>query len=119
MNITYVDKLGTFCLWLTALSCPVCWSLFASVGSALDLGILLLYKPILMAYAFPGFMEITLLGAVLAYRFHKHLVPLVIGILSPLLALYGFYFGWIVILMYTGIFGCLVSAGLSYWATRK
>ena len=119
MNITFVDKVGSFGVLVTALSCPACWPLFASVGSALGLGILLPYEPYLMNYAFPGFMGLTLVGAVLAYRFHKNIIPLIIGVLSPLLALYGFYFGWIVLLMYIGIFGCLVSAGLSYWANRK
>lgn len=119
MNITFVDKLGSLGVLLTALSCPVCWPLFASVGSALGLGILLPYEPILMNYAFPGFMGITLVGAVLAYRFHKQITPLIIGVISPLLALYGFYVGWILILMYTGIFGILISSILSYFATRK
>ena len=44
MNITFVDKLGSFGVLLTALSCPACWPLFASVGSALGLGILLPYR---------------------------------------------------------------------------
>ena len=119
MKITFVDKFGSAGVLLTALSCPACWPLFASAGSALGLGVLLPYEPILMNYAFPGFMGITLIGAILSFRFHKQLIPLLIGVISPILALYGFYFGWIVLLMYVGIFGCLVSAVLSYFATRK
>lgn len=119
MKITFVDKFGSAGVLLTALSCPACWPLFASAGSALGLGILLPYEPILMNFAFPGFMGIALGGSVLSFRFHKQLAPLLIGVTSPLMALYGFYFGWIVVLMYIGIFGCMISAVLSYIATRK
>lgn len=119
MNPTFLDKFGAAGVLLTALACPACWPLFASAGSALGLGILLPYEPLLMTFAFPGFMGVTLLGSVLSFRFHKKIAPLVLGVTAPILALYGFYFGWILWLMYTGIFGSMIAAVLSYLATRR
>lgn len=119
MNITFVDKLGAIGTLFTALACPVCWPLFAVAGSALGLGILAPYEGIMMVYVFPSVIVISMVGACLSYRFHKNFIPLGIGILSGVFALYGFYVGWILILMYIGIFGILISSILSFFATRK
>ena len=119
MNITFVDKLGSIGTLFTALACPVCWPLFASAGSALGLGILAPYEGIMMVYVFPSVIVLSMIGAYLSFRFHKQLIPLGLGILSGVFALYGFYVGWILILMYIGIFGILLSSILSYFATRK
>lgn len=119
MNITFVDKIGATGTLFTALACPVCWPLFATAGSALGLGILAPFEGILMVYVFPTVIVISMVGAYLSFRFHKQLIPLVVGILSGVFALYGFYVGWILILMYIGIFGILIASILSFFATRK
>lgn len=119
LKIVFLDKFGAVGTFLTALSCPACWPLFASVGSALGLGFLLPYEAILMQVAFPLFVVISLLGSVLSYRYHKQILPLALGCISALLILYGFYGGWHLNLMYVGIFGILASSVLSYLAKRK
>lgn len=119
MKLVFLDKFGAAGVFVTALSCPVCWPLFASVGSALGLGFLLPYEAILMQVVFPVFVSIALLGSVLSYRYHRQFLPLAIGCTSALLILYGFYGGWHLNLMYIGIFGVLVSSVLSYLAKRK
>lgn len=119
MNITFLDKFGSTGTLLTALACPVCWPLFASAGSALGLGILAPYESILMTYIFPSAIVIFMLGSYLSYRTHKKLTPLVVGIESGVFALYGFYVGWVLILMYIGILGIVISSILSFIALRK
>ena len=119
MKLTFVDKLGSAGTFLTALACPVCWPLFASLGGALGLGVLAPYEGILMNYVFPGFVILAVAGAILGYLNHKSPIPLALGVLSGLMVLYGFYVGWQLILMYVGIFGLLLSSVLSYMANRK
>lgn len=119
MKISFLDKLGALGVFVTALSCPVCWPLFASVGSALGLGILLPYESVMMNYVFPAFVVLALIGGILSYLTHKQVLPAAVGVMSALLILYGFYGGWYVNLMYAGIFGLLISAGLSFIANRK
>lgn len=118
MRITIVDKIGSIGTLLTAMACPVCWPLFATAGSALGLGILQPYEGILMVYVFPAFIITALVGAVLSYRHHRKPGPLITGIVSGALALYGFYVDWQVVLMYIGIFGLLVSSIMSFAANR-
>ena len=119
MNITIVDKLGSIGTLITAMACPVCWPLFATAGSALGLGVLAPYEGILMVYVFPAFVVIALLGTVLSYLKHKSLIPLSLGVVSGGLILYGFYFGWHLVLMYIGIFGLLLSSALSFIANKR
>ena len=120
MNLTFVDKIGSVGTLLTAMACPVCWPLFATAGSALGLSLLApSYEGIMMNYVFPPFVVVALVGTILSYRNHKQWLPLVSGLASGLLVLYGFYVGWQLTLMYIGIFGLLISSILSFLANRK
>lgn len=106
-------------MFITALSCPVCWPLFAGIGGALGLGILAPWEGIMMNYVFPPFVVVALIGTVFSYKNHQQVVPLVFGVLSGSLVLFGFYVGWQLMLMYIGIFGLLVSSVLSFLANKK
>lgn len=119
MKLTFIEKIGSSGVLLTALACPVCWPLFASIGGALGLGFLAPYESVLMVYVFPLFVSVALLGTVLSYRYHRELLPLIIGVVSALFVLVGFYINWQLTLMYVGIFGLLISSALSFRANRK
>lgn len=119
MNLTSIDKIGSTGMIFTVLACPVCWPLFAGLGGALGLGVLAPFEGIMMDYVFPPFVVLTLIGSILSFQYHKQRLPLIVGILSGLLVLYGFYVGWQLTLMYIGIFGLLISSILSYLANRK
>jgi len=119
MKITFIDKVGTTGVLVTAMACPVCWPLFALAGSTLGLGILAPWEGFLMNYVFPPFVVISMLGSYFSYRYHRSLLPLGCGVLSGLLILLGFYAGWHLTLMYVGIFGLLVAAILSYFANKR
>lgn len=119
LKITYLDKVGALGTFFTALACPVCWPLFASLGSALGLAFLLPYEGFMMKVAFPGFVGLALIGCILSFLHHKNYLPLVIGVASALLIFYGFYGAWYRLPMYMGIFGLPVSALLSFYVSRK
>ncbi|MDD9891481.1 MAG: MerC family mercury resistance protein [Gammaproteobacteria bacterium] len=119
MKLLLFQKLGVAGTLLTAMACPACWPLFATAGSTLGLGVLLPWEGVLMNYVFPPFVVISILGVIQAYRFHKQLVPTVVGTVSGLSILFGFYVGWQLTLMYIGMLGLLVSAVLGHLASRK
>ncbi len=119
MKLTFVDKIGSMGMLLTALACPVCWPLFAGLGSALGLGVLAPWEGIMMDYVFPPFVVVALVGTLLSYRNHRKLMPTILGVGSALLVLYGFYVGWQLMLMYIGIFGLLISTVLSFLANKR
>lgn len=119
MKLHYIERIGAAGTFITALACPACWPLFATLGSALGLGILLPWEGILMTYVFPALVVVSVIGSALSYRQHKKVIPTLIGIVSATLILIGFYFGWILTLMYIGIFGLLASALLSHRAHRE
>lgn len=106
-------------MFMTALACPVCWPLFAGVGGTLGLGILAPWEGIMMNYVFPPFVVVALIGTVLSYRNHRQVIPLILGVLSGSLILFGFYVGWQLMLMYIGIFGLLAASVLSYLANKQ
>ncbi len=119
MKLLFLDKLGAIGTFAAAISCPVCWPLFASLGSALGLGFLLPYEGTIMRVVFPGFVGLGLIGSVVSFLYHREKLPLVVGVASALLIFYGFYGGWYRLPMYIGIFGLPVSAMLSVAANRR
>ena len=119
MKLTFVEKVGSLGVLGTAAACPVCWPLFATAGSAMGLGILAPYEPVIMNVVFPGFVLIALVGGVFGFLNHRKLLPLILNIASVSLILYGFYGGWHLVLMYIGIFGVLISSVLGYLANRQ
>lgn len=119
MNLLFLDKVGAIGTLVTALACPACWPLFATVGSTLGLGILLPWEGILMNFVFPPFVVLATVGSALSYRSHKKLLPPIIGIVSGAITIFGFYVGWQLTLMYIGIFGLLASSILGHFANRR
>ncbi len=119
MKLTFVDKFGSIGVFVTALACPVCWPLFAGLGSALGLGMLAPWEGLMMDYVFPPFVVVALVGTLISYSNHKKLIPTILGVGSALLVLYGFYVGWQLVLMYIGIFGLLISSVLSFFANKR
>lgn len=119
MKLTFIDKIGSTGVFLTALACPACWPLFAGLGSVLGLGVLAPWEGFMMDFVFPPFVVLSLVGTILSYSNHKQVIPLVFGVLSASLILYGFYVGWQLTLMYIGFFGLLISSVLSFLANKK
>jgi len=119
MKLTFIDRIGSLGTLMTAMACPVCWPLFATVGSLLGLGALAPWEGIMMSYVFPPFVIMSLIGTYLSYRNHHQSFPLICGLISGILILFGFYVSWQLTLMYVGIFGLVISSVFSYLANRK
>jgi len=119
MRAKFIEQSASIGVLVTAMACPVCWPLFALVGSSLGLGILAPWEGILMNYVFPPLVVLGAVGSVVSFKSHRKVIPLVIGLLSATMILFGFYVGWQLVLMYIGIFGMLLASVLSYLEARK
>jgi len=119
MLTKFIEQSASVGILVTAMACPVCWPLFALAGSSLGLGILAPWEGILMNYVFPPLVMLGAVGSIVSFKSHRKVIPLVVGLLSAAIILFGFYVGWQLVLMYIGIFGMLLASVLSYLEIRK
>lgn len=115
-----LDKVGMFGLFLTGIVSPCCLPLFAFVLSAFGFGSAELFGG-WTEYVFEGFVFISVIGFYIAYRKHKNIVPLVIGLESGGLIIYAYNFNsaFEVEAIYVGMFGLLIATALNYFINRK
>lgn len=73
----------------------------------------------MMHYVFPPLVLVALLGSYISYRNHRRMLPLLVGLSSGLLILFGFYVVWQLLFMYVGIFGLLIASLMSHLANAK
>jgi len=118
MKHQFLDKVGAVGALLITPSCPACFPFIAAIGSAVGLGFLRPYEGILI-YAFQALVLIALIGNLLAYRKHKKLIPLIVGIVSPGLIFFAFYIYFFEPIIYLGLFGMIVSGMLNFIENRK
>ena len=118
MKFQFLDKVGAVGALLITPSCPACFPFIAAIGSAVGLGFLRPYEGILV-YAFQALVLIALIGNLLAYRKHKKLIPLIVGIVSPGLILFAFYIYFIEPIIYLGLFGMILAGLLNFIENRK
>lgn len=109
-----------FGLFLTGIVSPCCLPLFAFVLSAFGFGSAELFGG-WTEYVFEGFVFISVIGFYIAYRKHKNIVPLVIGLESGGLIIYAYNFNsaFEVEAIYVGMFGLLIATALNYFINRK
>lgn len=119
MKLVFIDRVGSLGTLIAAMACPVCWPVLATLGSSLGLGIFAPWEGIISNFVFPPFVVIAVLGIFLSFRSHKKRLPLVLGIVSGSLILFGFYVIWQPTLVYIGIFGLLISSVLGYLANKQ
>jgi len=119
MKFLFLEKTGAIATLVTAMACPACWPLFAGIGSALGLGLLLPLEGLLMNIVFPVVVVVAIAGSVVSFRSHRRLTPLLTGLVSGGLILFGFYVQWQLTLMYIGIFGLLISSALGHLANQR
>src|SRR6266536_6314970 len=85
-----LDKLGVLGAFLAAAAAPCCFPLLAAVGAALGLGALQSWRGY-MDYAIQGFVLISAVGGVFAFRQHRQAWPLGVGLTSAVLVFFAFY----------------------------
>ena len=113
-----LDRIGTIGLFLAALATPCCFPLFAFALSALGLGSAELFGG-WTEYVFEGLVLISLIGFFIAYRQHKNIFPLLIGLASSGLIVYAYNFNFDSKTIYLGLFGLLASTLLNYYINRR
>jgi mercuric ion transport protein len=112
----HLDKLGIFGSFVAALCClgaPAVVSFVAAIG----LGFLI--KDAILLPLMILFLLLTLLGLYLGYRAHRSVWPLILGIMSSLVALF-FVFGHMVkVIAYLAIAGLVLASILNVIARHK
>jgi MerC mercury resistance protein len=116
--LSALDKFGAVGAFLAAAAAPCCMPLLAAVGAALGLTALQSWRGY-MDYAIQGFVGISVLGGVFAFRQHRQAWPLAIGLASTALVFFAFYVSYHVALIYGGLTGLAVAAVWSVIAKRR
>ncbi len=115
-----IDRISTIGLFITALASPCCFPLFGFILAAMGFGSFELFGGWTM-WVFQGLVILSLIGTYLSYRKHRCWYPLLVAVPSALSIFYGYYFvntdNWIW-LLYIGMFGLLISAGINYYRNK-
>ena len=103
---------------IAALACPACFPFFAVVGSALGLGVFLPFEGTVFL-VFQILVGLALVGNIISFFSHRKLLPLVVGVMSPLLIFFAIYIYWNSRFLYAGLFGLLAASVLNFMAKRR
>ena len=118
MKWEFVEKLGSIGSLLAAAACPACFPLLAVVGATVGLGVLRPFEGVVFL-VFRVLVGIAFIGNILTYFNHRQILPLILGVLSPLLIFFTFYVYWNTFVLYAGLFGLLITSVLNSVANRK
>ncbi len=113
-----LDKGGALGALMAAMVAPCCFPLLAPIGIALGFGALL---P-LAEYALYGVAVcaiVAMVGSVMAFRSHRHLGWLLLGVGSGLLVIAALAFPWPPSLAYAGLLGLAVAAVANHVLVRR
>jgi len=113
-----LDKFGAVGALLAAAAAPCCFPLLAAIGAAIGLGALESWRGY-MDYAIQGFVGISVLGGVFAFRQHRQVWPLGIALASAAAVFFAFYVNYQVALVYAGLTGLAVAAVGNIIAKRR
>jgi hypothetical protein len=92
--------------------------LLATAGAALGLGAWQSWRGY-MEYAIQGFVALSAFGGVFAYRQHRRVWPLGVGLASAALVFFAYYASYHVALIYSGLAGLAVAAVWNVIAKRR
>lgn len=118
MTLGCIEKVGSIGSFIAALACLACFPILAVVGASLGLGVLQPFEGVVFL-VFRILVLLALVGNVLVYLNHKSLLPLSVGVASPLAIFFAIYIHWNPIVLYTGLTGLLASSVLNYMANRR
>ena len=116
--LSALDKFGAAGAFLAAAAAPCCFPSLAAAGAALGLGALQAWRGYL-DYAIQGFVLISAVGSVFAFRQHRQVWPLSIGLASAALMFFAYYASYHVALIYAGLAGLAMSAVWNVIAKRQ
>src|SRR5262249_17429027 len=104
-----LDKWGALGALMAALAAPCCFPLLAPLGFALGFGALLPWAEYAL-YGVAGCAVVAMVGSVVAFRSHRHLGWLLLGVGSGLLVVAPLAVAWPPMVAYAGLLGLAVTA---------
>src|SRR5713101_9017079 len=113
-----LDKGGALGALMAAVAAPCCFPLLAPLGFALGFGALLPWA----AYALYGVAVcavVAMAGSVIAFRSHRHLGWLLLGVGSGFLVVTPLAFAWPPAVAYAGLLGLAVAAVANHVLVRR
>ena len=109
MSTNILDKVGSVGAIIAGAAVPCCFPFLSLIGSILGLSFLAPYETYVM-YAMQVLVMIALAGSVIAYRGHRKILPLLLGIGSTGAVLYSMNTDMNVRILYGGLAGLLIVA---------
>lgn len=109
MAINVLDKFGSVGAVIAGAAVPCCFPFLSLIGSILGLSFLAPYERYVL-YAMQILVVVAMMGSVIAFRNHRKILPLLLGILSSAAVLYSLNTDMDIRLMYGGLAGLLVVA---------
>jgi mercuric ion transport protein len=113
-----LDKGGALGALIAATAVPCCFPLLAPIGVALSFGALLPFAE----YALYGVVVcaiVAMVGSVIAFRSHRHLVWLLISVGSGLLVIAALRLPWPPSVAYAGLLGLAGAAVANHMLVRR
>ena len=109
MSTNILDKVGSIGAIIAGAAVPCCFPFLSLIGSILGLSFLAPYQTYVM-YAMQALVVLALVGTVIAYRGHRKIAPLMLGILSTTAVLYSVNTNMNIYILYAGMAGLLIVA---------
>ena len=109
MSTNILDKVGSVGAVLAGAAVPCCFPFLSLIGSILGLSFLAPYQNYVM-YAMQALVMLALVGTVIAYRGHRKILPLILGVFSTAAVLYAVNTNMNIYLLYGGLAGLLIVA---------
>jgi hypothetical protein len=109
MSTNILDKVGSIGAIIAGAAIPCCFPFLSLIGGILGLSFLAPYEKYVM-YAMQVLVVVALMGSVIAYRGHRKILPLLLGILSTASVLYSLNTDMDIKLLYGGLAGLLTVA---------
>ena len=109
MSTNILDKVGSIGAIIAGAAVPCCFPFLSLIGSILGLSFLAPYQTYVM-YAMQALVVLALVGTVIAYRGHRKIAPLMLGILSTAAVLYSVNTDMNIYILYAGMAGLLIVA---------
>ena len=113
-----LDKGGALGALIAAVAAPCCFPLLAPVGFALGFGALLPWAEYAL-YGVAVCAVVAMVGSVVAFRSHRHVGWLLLGVVSGLLVLPALAWPWPPLLAYAGLLGLVVVAVANHVLVRR
>lgn len=109
MATNILDKVGSIGAIIAGAAVPCCFPFLSLIGSILGLSFLAAYETYIL-YAMQFLVVVALIGSVIAYRGHRKVLPLILGLLSTAAVLYALNTDMNVKILYSGLAGLIVVA---------